>query len=372
MFNKINLYVIKEFCKMFIYITLSTILLVFFIDFLEFYSKVEKYNIKILDAIRIVLYKTPEIIDTALYFIILLSSSFTLTKFSLTSELVAVNAHKKSLFSLIKTKTFFIFIFGILYITFINPFMMNLSKKSIELENFYTKKDRKYLSNKNGIWFKQNNIENNINIGEIIFKAEKFYDDKLEFENVDIIFTTDNHIFQKKIKSKSMIYDNDKFILNDNIVSKSWQNMEMMDQIIIPTKLTKKFLKQYIQNRYEDIDSISLKELNKLIVEFEMSNLDTTRFLIKKYTMILVPFMYVIMAIIPYGFLNINARKQDYILNIFKIILCGFAIFVLQNILIKLGSGGVINIFYSTITPFLIILLLTIVIVIKKIKLCNY
>ena len=127
MFNKINLYVIKEFCKMFIYITLSTILLVFFIDFLEFYSKVEKYNIKILDAIRIVLYKTPEIIDTALYFIILLSSSFTLTKFSLTSELVAVNAHKKSLFSLIKTKTFFIFIFGILYITFINPFMMNLS-----------------------------------------------------------------------------------------------------------------------------------------------------------------------------------------------------------------------------------------------------
>ena len=98
-----------------------------------------------------------------------------------------------------------------------------------------------------------------------------------------------------------MIYDNNKFILNDNIVSKSWQNMEMMDQIIIPTKLTKKFLKQYIQNRYEDIDSISLKELNKLIVEFEMSNLDTTRFLIKKYTMILVPFMYVIMAIIPYA-----------------------------------------------------------------------
>lgn len=372
MFNKINLYVIKEFCKMFIYITLSTILLVFFIDFLEFYSKIEKYNIKMFDAVKIVLCKTPEIIDSTLYFIILLSSSFVLTKLSLTSELVAINAHKKSLFSLINTKTFVVFIFGIIYIIYVNPLMMDLSKTSTKLEDFYTKKNRNYLYKKNGIWFKQSYFENDISIGEIIYKANKFYSDKLEFEDVNILFISNNYKFQKKIISKSMIYDDEKFILKDNIVIKNWQNREYIKQIIIPTKLTKKFLRQYIQNHYEDIDTIPLKKLNKLINEFKTSNLDITRFVVKKYTMILVPFMYVVMVLIPYGFVNINSRKQDYILNIFKTILCGFLIFVIQNISIKLGSSGIVNVFYSTFIPFLIILSVTIIIVIKKIKLCNY
>ena len=372
-FDKIDLYVLKEFCKMFLYMIVGTILFVFFIDFLEFYGKIERYNINILDAIKIVFYRTPTIIETALYFIILLSSSFTLTKLSLTSELVAINANKKSLLDIVTIKSIFIFLFGILYILYINPLTTKLSKTSIELERKYTKKEKiDYLSVKNGIWFKQSNIEDDVNIGEIIFRANKFYSDEMKFENVNITFVSNNNSFQKRIDSKVMEYKGNNFVLRDNNVLKGKYNNEHIEELVIPTKLTEKFLKQHIQNKYKDISTISFLELYKLIKEFKISNLDVNRFVIKQYTLILVPFMYVVMIMISYAFLNINSRKQDYILNIFKTIVCGFAIFTMQNVLTKLGTSGILNPFFSTFIPFFVILLITIIIMIKKIKLCNF
>ena len=78
------------------------------------------------------------------------------------------------------------------------------------------------------------------------------------------------------------------------------------------------------------------------------------------------------MIMISYIFLNINSRRQDYILNIFKTILCGFIIFMIQNISTKLGTSNILNPFLSTFIPFIIMLLITIVLMIKKIKLCNF
>lgn len=372
-FDKLNVYVLKEFIKMFLCMIFGTMIFIFFIDFLEFYGKIEKYNINILDAIKIVFYRVPTIIETALYFIILLSSVFTLTKLSLTSELVAINTNKKSLLDLVIIKSIFIFTFGIIYVFYVNPLITNLSKKSIKLENIYTKKnDINFLSVKDGIWFKQNNTENDINIGEVIFKAEKFYPNEIKFENVSIMFLGNNNLFQKRINCEYMTYKENNFYLKNNQILKGKYNLEYKDEIILPTKLTEKFLKQHIQNHYEDTSTLSFFELYKLIKEFKVSNLDIDRFVIKQYTLILIPFMYVIMIMISYVFLNINSRKQDYILNIFKTILCGFVIFMVQNISNKLGTSNILNPFLSTFIPFVVMLLVTTTLMIKKIKLCNF
>lgn len=370
-FGKVDKYVLKEFCKMFIYIVLCTTILVFFVNFLEFYGEVEKLKIKIFDAIKIVLLRTPPVIESALYFIVLLSNSFTLTKLSLTSELTAILANKKSLVDIIIVQSVFIFIFGLVYVSLFNPYISKMLEISNNIEKKYTNKEKNnYMITKNGIWFKQPNMENDVEVGEIIFKANELYLENLEFKDTTVIFNLSNGAFQKKIKANSMKYMGDKFILENCQVIK--KDVEYVDQIIIPTKLTENFLRQYIKNQYKDIDMMSFNELVKLIIEFKKSGLDTTKFVVKLYVMLLIPFMYVVMIILSYAFLSVNARRQDYILNIFKTIVGGFIVFTLQNVLTNLGSSGLIAEFASTVIPFVLMFFTAIIIVIKKIKLCNF
>lgn len=370
-FGKIDKYILKEFCKMFCYIVLCTIILVFFVNFLEFYGEIEDLKINIFDAIKIVFLRTPPVIESALYFIILLSNSFTLTKLSLTSELTAVLANKKSLIDIIIVESIFIFIFGLIYVSFFNPYISKMLKISNLIEKKYTNKEKdNYMFTTNGIWFKQTNIENDVDVGEIIFKANELYLENLEFKDVTVNFSMNNGAFQKRIKASSMRYMKDKFVLENCQVIK--KDVEYLDEITIPTKLTENFLRQYIQNQYKDIDMVPFNELIMLIIEFKKSGLDTTKFVVKLYTMLLMPFMYVVMIVLSYAFLSINARKQDYILNIFKTIVGGFIVFMLQNVLIKLGSSGLIDELASTVIPFTLMLFTTAIIVIKKIKLCNF
>ncbi len=370
-FDKIDKYVFKEFCKMFFYMILCTAILVSFINFLEYYGDIEKLKIGIFDAIKIVLLRTPPVIESTLYFIILLSNSFALTKLSLTSELTAIVANKKSLIDTIVIESLFVFIFGIIHVLYINPYISKMLKISNDIEKKYTnKKKDDYMSTKSSIWFKQTNIENDVNIGEIIFKAEELYLETLEFKNVSLIFTTNNNLFQKRINADSMQYNKEYFTLKNCQTIKN--DTKYVDEVKIPTKLTEKFLKQYVQNQYKDIDTIPFDELIKLIAEFKKSDLNTTKFIVKLYTMLLIPFMDVVMIILSYAFLSINSRKQDYILNIFKTIISGFTIYMLQNTLIKLGSSGIISEFTSTIIPFALMLFTTIIIVMKKLKLCNF
>lgn len=371
MFDKIDKYILKEFCKMFFYIMLCTIVLVFFVNFLEFYGEIEKSKIRIFDAVKIVFLRTPPVIESALYFIVLLSNSFTLTKLSLTSELTAVLSNKKSLINILIVQSIFIFFFGLVYITCVNPYISTMLQISNNIEKKYTNKGKdSYMSKKNGIWFKQTNIKNDINVGDIIFRAKELYIETLEFKDVTVLFINNNGLFQKKIKADSMKYTENNFILENCQVTK--RNVEYLNKITISTKLTEKFLRQYIQNQYKDIDTIPFNQLLKLINEFKKSGLDTTKFTVKLYVIFLIPFMYVIMIVLSYAFLSINARKQDYALNIFETIIGGFIVFMLQNILIKLGSSGIINEFASTIIPFILMLFTAIIIVVKKIKLCNF
>ena len=370
-FDKIDKYIFKEFCKMFFYIILCTTILVFFVNFLEYYNDIEKLKIGMFDAIKIVLLRTPPVIESTLYFIILLSNSFALTKLSLTSELTAIVSNKKSLVDIMIVESLFVFIFGILYVSCINPYISKMIKISNSIEKKYTNKEKdNYMSTKSGIWFKQTNIENNVNVGEVIVKAEELYLETLEFKNVNVIFTTNNNQFQKKINANSMQYNKEYFTLKNCQIVKN--NVEYVDEVKIPTKLTEKFLKQYMQNQYKDVDAIPFNELLKLITEFKKSDLNTTKFIVKLYTMLLIPFMYIVMIMLSYAFLSINSRKQDYILNIFKTIMSGFIIYMLQNILMKLGSSGIISEFTSTVVPFILMLFATTIIIIKKLKLCNF
>lgn len=371
LFKKIHTYTLMEFIKKLLIITLALVCLIFLIDFLEFSKKIQKYNISMLIGIKIVFYRIPMLLETVFQFIILLSSIFSLTKLASNNELSVIYSSKISLWSVLKQQAIFVFFLGIIMIFFVNPFFIELNKKSELLELKYIENETvNYIHSETGIWFNQSNIINLKLTEDVIFRAEKVYLNKLYFKNI-IIMIIHNNTFYQKINAESMIFNDGKFILKNLHIIEKNKPITFATEKTINSKITKNFLIQKIQNEYQKIDSISFQELIKMIKNFKESGLETTKFVIKQYNYLLTPFIYVLMILISGMFISHNTRINDKILNIGKTILAGLFVFVCQNILMELGNSKILSIFSCIFLPIIIFYLLIINILITKIELNN-
>lgn len=364
--KKVDLYLIKEFVKIFSLMLCSIFILVFIVDFMEFFPKIQKFSIEPLDALKIVIFRIPNIMENFLQFIVLLSTTFTLLKMSSQNELTILYINNYSPWKLIKTYSIFIFFVGLCVIFILNFFFSNLMKESKLIENKYIIKDDKYfIESKYGIWFKQ--LEPNSNL-EYIIRAEKVYPEKLEFKNVMIIIS-DNDVYKKKYNVQNMYLIKDLFVLNNIDIIEQNKTVSFKDKMLIKTNISNDFIIKQIQNKYEDVDLLPLYSLNKMIKEFNNLGFDTHKFIIKKHSIFLVPFMYVLMIHIGVLFSNNNQRNSKHFINVFKTICCGIIIYVLQNFLLELGSANKMNFILSTWGSFLFLYLFISMLLIKKIEL---
>ncbi|MDR1945341.1 MAG: LptF/LptG family permease, partial [Candidatus Peribacteria bacterium] len=262
--NIITKYLIKEFLKIFFLIILSVFILIFIVDFLEFSSRIQKYSIPPKDSIKIILYRIPLMLETFLQFIVLLSINFTLTKISIKSELTILYASGYSAWKILRIYSAIALGIGLFTVLFLNFFFSNLYKQSKTIENIYTKnKDESFIGLDNGIWFKQIDEKNN----DIVIRASGVYLENLTFEDVVIIFNK-NGKFEKRYNVEKMILTDNFWILHNINIIRQNEKIAFKKKDILSTQLSKKFVQQQIQNKYEDVNLIPFFSLNKLIKEF--------------------------------------------------------------------------------------------------------
>lgn len=365
--KKITFYLIKEFIKIFLLIIFSISILIFIIDFMEFFPQIQKFSIQPLDAIKIIAFKIPGMIESFLQFVILLTVIFTMTKISSKSELTILYINNYSPWKILKIYSVFVFITGIIVILFLNFFFSNLTKQSKMIENKYSQQEDKYfIESNNGIWFKQ--IDTNTK-AEFIVKAERVYINELSFKNVIIVIYDKNGLYKKRYNVDNMVLIDNYFILNNvNIFTKN-NKIEYKDRILLNTDISKNFMRRQIQNKYEDIDLIPFYSLHKLINEFEKLGFNTHKFIVKQHSFLLTPFLYILMVLVGILFSNNNQRSTNYFITIFKTICCGIIIFIIQNILFELGAVNKINFLLSTWGVLLILYMIIYSLLIKKIEL---
>ncbi len=367
--NKITKYFLIEFIKIFLLILFSISILVFIVDFLEFLPKIEKYSIPSFMAIKIILFRIPNMIEEFLEFIILLSIVFTMTKIASKNELTIIYASGYSNWKILRAYSIFIFLIGIFTICCLNAISINLKKQSIILENKYTKNEKKYFVESNsGLWLKK--IDSNNKNNEIIIRAKKVYLDDLIFKDCILEFL-DNGNFQKRYNTETIKITDDFWILENVYVFIENEKIKFKPEIKIPVNISQNFIKQQIQNKYENLDLIPLFSLNKLIKEFKISGLDIRKFIVKKNILILTPFIYVLMVFFGVLFSNNYQRNTKNIVNIFKTIICGICIFVVQNTLFELALANKINVFFATWGFLVILFFIVYFFLIKKIELQN-
>ena len=357
----VSLYLIKEFLKIFALIIFSISILVFIVDFMEFFPNIQKFSIPPVDAIKIVVFRIPNMLESFLQFLILLTTIFTVIKIASRSELTVLYVNGFSTWKILKIYSYLVFVIGLVVIFFLNFLFSVLAKQSKLMENRYSRKENEYFIESNsGIWFRQIDPETNV---EFIVRAKKVYVNELRF------LVDSNGEYKQRYNVNTMILSKDYFILKGVAIFDKNKQVDFKNEILLKTNVSQDFMKKQIQNKYEDVNLIPLYSLNKLIKEFKNLGFDTHKFMVKKHNLLITPFSYVLMVCIGILFSNNNQRTSKYSLMIFKTICAGIIVFIIQNTLFELGAVNKINFLLST-WGVLIFLFLTIyTLLIKKIEL---
>lgn len=367
----LSVYITKNIFKIFLIMFIGLFLLFFAVDFFETTKDINK---DMQDALKIstliVLYRTPSLLETILHFIILLSGLFVFFKLSNNSEIVVMRSSGKSIFQIIKFPMFMIFLFGVFVITIFNPISSTLNTKSEKLKNIYFRNEKDdLLELKNGIWFKQKNLEDN---GTIVIKASKVYKDILLFSNVILIYIDENNNFVKRINSQNIKLNNNEWISADNYIIQEGKNTEFRKLLKIPTNLTQKFASKTIQNDYESLYNISFWKLRSSIKDLKESGFNTLKFEVRYYYLMTVPFLFAIMIFISAYFGIVSIRSNKKYLSIIKGIAVGFIIFISHNVIVELTNAQRLTIFDGSVLIVLVYIILSILLLLKKDLLSNF
>ena len=367
----LSVYITKNIFKIFLIMFIGLFLLFFAVDFFETTKDINK---DMQDALKIstliVLYRTPSLLETILHFIILLSGLFVFFKLSNNSEIVVMRSSGKSIFQIIKFPMFMIFLFGVFVITIFNPISSTLNTKSEKLKNIYFRNEKDdLLELKNGIWFKQKNLEDN---GTIVIKASKVYKDILLFNNVILIYIDENNNFVKRINSQNIKLNNNEWISADNYIIQEGKNTEFIKLLKIPTNLTQKFVSKTIQNDYESLYNISFWKLRSSIKDLKESGFNTLKFEVRYYYLMTVPFLFAIMIFISAYFGIVSTRSNKKYISIIKGIAVGFIIFISHNVIVELTNAQRLTIFDGSVLIVLVYIILSILLLLKKDLLSNF
>ena len=195
--HQINKYLTKEFFKIVMNTSLIFFALGFIITLFEEINFFKELDVSINIPIILSLLFTPSFLHNFFPFVILLSGIWFFLKIKKTDELTAINISGMSNLSVIFAPSVLSIVFGIFFVTTINPVTSILITKYETIKGSY-ELDQEYLATitENGIWIKERNLRKN----NIIRSS------KLEKENLmDLtIYEFDkNNNFVRRVEAES-------------------------------------------------------------------------------------------------------------------------------------------------------------------------
>lgn len=346
-FKLLNIYIAKNFLIRFLQISGGFSLLIFFIDFLDALDKIKETNGPLYAAMAMAFLHIPDFINDVIPSLVLISAIVTFFLLSSKSEITIIRMSGFSVWQILQPIAISAFLLGIFWITIFGPISIAMSKKFNALEGKYVKNEmREVVAPQNGIWLKQDNIDNPEE--ELIIQAKKVYRDSLELDGVTVWFFNKDGQFYKKIDAEQMLMKENHWLLNKVIINDNNTLNKTADSIIIPTNLKADFVMQKIVNNFQNVKLFSLFELPKLIEDLRSAGFNSIKFKVYFHSLISKPFLFLAMTLIACYFGLNHIRNQNTILMIFFGIALGLALYIISGIITALGSSGLIPTFAST------------------------
>lgn len=345
MFKLYQIYLIKKFIKIFLYITLIFFSLSIILGLLEEISFFQNLNENLFYPYLLTLLNAPITLFEIFPFIFLLTTQMLFYYIFRNKELDLLKVNGLNNLKIIKLLFIISFFIGLFNIGVFYNFASTLKFKYSELKNSFSN-DNKYLAmvTDSGIWIKDE-ISNEI----LIIKSNYIKDDFI-YETIISEFNKNFELLRTIQSDKINIKDNN-WIIFRPIITINNNTKKDIDELIFRTN----FNKEKINNLFSNILTLNLFKLYAQKKEFENLGYSSDEINIHFLRLFTTPFFYgmltVLSSIIMFNF----SKDRSILINIILGILMSVIIYYIVFIFSSLGTDGKLPIYISIFFPLLII-----------------
>lgn len=343
-------YLIHKFIKIFLFILFIFFVLVFVMGIVQELKFFSDLNIKLYFTIFLVFLNLPSILFEILPFVMILSLMVLLLDLNNNGELITFKNNGLNNSKILQTLSFTSIIFGLLIMILFYNISAILKFNYLSFKQNFTNDD-KYLASitENGLWIKDEIDE------KIIFvnakKIKKNYLEEVDIINLDKKFNYLNAIIVKKIN----ITENTWVLENPTIFYDNNQKKELEK-----FKIKTNFNYEKIKNLYSDLNSLTILGLIELKKSYLSVNYSTTEIDYQIHKVLTIPIYFLILSVLSI-IISLNSKLDNRFTLIGSGVLMSVVIHYFSNFFGLMAKNDKISITLSIWGPFIILLLISII-----------
>lgn len=331
----IDKYILQEFSKLFVLITITFIILYLIVDF---FAKARMFFSNIATAEQMVsyfIYSIPMIVSLTLPSAILLSTLMTYGSFSKYNEITAMKANGISLYRISLPALAFSALIAVILFFFselITPASIQKTENIIKIE--IQKRQTLGSFKQNELWYRSQDAIYN-------FKLFNATNNTLHGVTINYL-NSDDFTLKMRIDAKRAKWKNDQWIFYDLLTTvfdksnKPILNWDKEKVIFLPEKPDDFKMIQ------KDAENMGFFELRKYTKKIQSEGYDTTRYRADLYGKIAFPFVTIILVFIGVFFSLRSERSGGIMQSVGIGIFIGFSYFIIHAYGISLGRSGTI------------------------------
>ena len=346
MFKIYQRYIIINFLKKFINVSLIFLSLIFILGILEEINFFKDIDVNFLTPYFLTLLNAPITLFEIFPFIFLISTQFFLYDLFKTEELNLLKKNGLSNLKIIKILFFLSIFIGIFNVAIYYNVASKLKFYYSNIKNDLSD-DNKYLAmvTESGLW-----IKDEINDKKYIIKS-KIIKDEFLFENIINEFSSDFKLLQT-IQSKKIDISSKKWIVyNPSITIEN--NTEIISNGTL--EISSNFNSEKINNLFSNISSFDMFRLYDLKNDYEKFGYSTDEIKIQILKLFTTPFFYGVLTIFSFIIMFNFTKNKSLLFHIITGVLLSVIVYYINFIFNSLGNNGKIPVYPSIFFPLFII-----------------
>ena len=349
MFKIYQKYIITNFLRKFINISLIFLALIFILGILEEINFFRDVNANFFFPYFMTLLNAPITLFEIFPFIFLISTQFFLYDLIKNEELNLLKKVGLSNLKIIKILFLLSIFIGVFNVIIYYNIASKLKFYYSDIKNNFSN-DNKYLAmvTESGLW-----IKDEINGKKYIIKS-KFINDKFLFENIINEFDSDFKLIKNIQSNKIDINDYNWIIHNPNItIENNTENIEGTIQI------SSNFNSEKINKLFSNISSFDILRLYEIKEDYKKFGYSTDEITIQLLKLFTTPLFYGVFTIFSIIVMFNFSKNKSLLFHIITGVLLSVLIYYINFIFNSLGNNGKIPVYPSIFFPLFIIFVLS-------------
>lgn len=339
-----NRYILKNFLKWAGIVTGILTFIIMLFSMVELIRKSQAHtHVHFSQMIKLSLLQVPHILDQLMPLIILFSTLLFLWNLHKKSEIIVMRSLGYSIWNILSPLTIALIVYSVLYLAFLNK-AISLTHQAHEqyADKVFKRPSSAVTLSKSGLWLRQ---EMNDSTYGIIHTKSLSYGKNLGPSTL-YQFDESGHLLKRYDVASINITDGS-WLFSKPLLTESNDIQTTVPDFSITTKMTVKKIKRTFQSA----GSISFLELPSFIKLIEKSGLSGTIHRIQFFKLLLMPFLFLSMALLGGVCAFSSIRGNTGALFILSGIASGFFSHFLHQIFYAMGESQNIPSFFSAFTP---------------------